>query len=116
MNAVNGVINQLGSRALMSEDEFFGVTLRCRLYVYASEVYNGLSRPKRKPHENNLAKSDDRLHRHRYAFQDGTWVPKLREHRNDPVDESWSDCNEVRFVRRKCGRTKYFWLLKRNKD
>lgn len=44
--------------------------------------------------DSTFVQSDETLHRHRYAYQDRTWVPTVREHLGVAGDK-WYDCNEV---------------------
>jgi hypothetical protein len=44
--------------------------------------------------DGHFVESDDTEHRHRYAYQEGKWVPKSRQHLST-VTGKWSDCNEV---------------------
>src|SRR5579862_658984 len=64
--------------------------------------------------------SDIYLHRHNYAYQDGKWVPKIRQHkwdiRNALVPMPWSDCTEVVMTGPDAGKTDMFGCLEEFDD
>jgi hypothetical protein len=63
--------------------------------------------------DNTFVQSVDAHHRHRYAFQSGKWVPKVREY-GSPGEDKWYDCNEVVSFGENAGEQNLFGCWEKN--